>query len=153
MRPPFFKILTLIITIIPTLFFSDLSYAKQPKKPQKISQENIPQEHLLTIENDTDHQIYIREDGMSHKVGPAHKVTLCWDEPLSDVSLHTLDIYYAGNIPPKPQNTKSSKKSKSEKKRTNITKPSLIAQLTVEKPGTIALYYSKNGILEIERSA
>ena len=115
----------------------------------------LPKDHLLTIENETGHKLFIMEEKSFKKLNPQEAVVLYWKEPLPKHRERTIRIYYGGNIkediPSLRKRARPTRLSKEKQKISLGTEPAIIAQLRTNKPGTISISYDQNGLLKMER--
>ncbi len=109
--------------------------------------EKLPRSHLLTVQNETDHKLFIVEDKSFKKLSPQQAVTLGWKKPLAASTPRSITIYYGGNIKEKDSQLNPKKKRGNN----NGKEPILIAQFKTNQPGTVSLHYTRSGILKMER--
>lgn len=126
---------------------------------------NLPKDHLLTIENETGHRLFIMEDKSFKRLDPQEAVVLYWKQPLKEIRERTISVYYGGNIRnehaqhPTLKDKKSrrhfSRRSTPRKEMTmpvsTTARPIMIAQLRTNQAGTIVLSYDDKGVLKMER--
>lgn len=128
---------------------------------KRSSLKDLPKENLLTIENQTGHRLFIIEDRSFKKLEPQQAVTLYWDEPISEISSHTIRVYYGANIKngtpnirPKSQRRPKTRRTKTKMASRKASKPSdplMIAKIKTNQPGTLTLFYDTDGVLRLER--